>query len=253
MASKFTVSACATIALFVASGSTLAGGYIAPTTESPLIPPVAVPVPASDWAGAYLGGSIGYAFGSDDTVGYDFLEAGELVGSVSDVAQVDVKGVNAGLHAGYRWQRNSWVFGPELWVEAGSIDATDSFSFDDDGETITGTVESSVNYIVGLQMKTGYVVNPETLVYGTAGLVYGDFDYTTAGPDGSSTQGYDANGYSVGLGVERKLNARTSVFAEWQYRNFGKTDVSFPDGADSLVTRATPEHHNIKLGVNFAF
>ncbi|PHQ67705.1 MAG: autotransporter outer membrane beta-barrel domain-containing protein [Paracoccus sp.] len=252
MFKKFTPAILAASVAALASPA-FSGGFIAPVTETPVVPPVAAPAPVSDWSGAYLGGSIGYAFGSDDRVGYDLLEDGELIGSVADVAEVDVKGVNAGLHAGYRWQRDSWVFGPELWVEGGSIDASDDITVGDDEGIAVGRVESSVNYIVGLQMKTGYVINPQTMVYGTAGFVYGDFDYTTAGPDGSATENFDANGYSVGLGVERKLNERTSIFAEWQYRNFGKTDVTFTDDDTALVTRATPEHHNIKLGVNFSF
>ncbi len=41
-------------------------------------------------------------------------------------------------------------------------------------------VESSVNYIAGLQFKTGYIANPQTMVHGTAGVVHGDFDYRLA-------------------------------------------------------------------------
>ena len=67
------------------------------------------------------------------------------------------------------------------------------------------------------------------------------------------TEGYTADGYSLGLGVERKVRDNLSVFAEWQYRNFGKEEVSFADGEAAIVTNATPEHHNIKVGVNFSF
>lgn len=222
-----TASAAAIVAM---AGASFAGGYVAPVTEPPVI--VAPEVVASDWAGLYAGGSIGYAFGADDEIGLDDSSA---------LGQVDVKGVNAGLHLGYRWQRNNWVYGPELWVEGGSIDATDTVAFGGDRE-----VESKVNYLLGLQFKTGYVMNPETLVYGTAGFVRGDFDYSLD----DDTQGYSENGYSLGLGVERKLRDNLSVFAEWQYRNFGKTDLTFEDGT---TTRATPEHHNIKVGVNFRF
>ena len=45
-----------------------------------------------------------------------------------------------------------------------------------------------------------------------------------------------------------------SVFAEWQYRNFGKSEVTYDLGdGDAVLTRSTPEHHNIKVGVNFSF
>ncbi len=76
--------------------------------------PVVQDAPASDWAGGYVGGSLGYAFAADDEIGLDLLQDGETASRGTALGNVDVKGVNAGLHAGYRWQRDNWVFGPEL-------------------------------------------------------------------------------------------------------------------------------------------
>lgn len=223
----------------------MAGGYIAPVTEVPVIAPIVDVAPVSDWAGAYVGGSLGYSFGGDDEVGLDFFTGGTLTGRDTGLGDLDLNGPTASVHAGYRWQRGAWVFGPELAIEGGSVD--DSVEFSSGGTDYTA--ESSVNYIATLAMKTGYVVNPQTLVYGTAGLTYGDFSYDL----NTASEDYTANGWAVGLGVERKLSDRMSVFAEYQYRDFGSTDVSFADGADSIVTVATPKHQNVKLGVNFRF
>ncbi|MCZ0962008.1 outer membrane protein [Paracoccus benzoatiresistens] len=238
---------CVLGAVVVASTAS-AGGYVAPVAE-PVVAPVVPVEPVGDWAGGYAGGSIGYAFAGDDEIGLDLYRGDTLIQRNSDLGEANLKGVTAGLHAGYRWQRDNWVFGPELWVEGGSVDGSDSFP-------LVGTeaeLESSLNYAVGLQFKTGYAVNPQTLVYGTAGAVYGDFDYDLETVAGSESVNYDETGYTLGLGVERKVRDNLSVFAEWQYRNFGKTDVEFGEGANSLVSRATPEHHHVKLGVNFSF
>lgn len=247
---------CALGILSGASGA-LAGGYVAPVA-APVVEPVITPAPASDWAGGYAGGSIGYAFGGDDEVGADLYEDDVLIDRFTDITDLKLKGVNAGLHAGYRWQRGNWVFGPELTIEGGDISDEQSGSTVLEGMPVSADIESQVNYIAGLQLKTGYVVNPQTMVYGTAGYVRGDFDYTlsaAAGDDsGSLTESYTADGYSLGLGVERKVRDNLSVFAEWQYRNFGKTELTYDLGdGDSVRTRATPEHHNIKVGVNFSF
>lgn len=229
-----------------ASGA-LAGGYVAPVADPVVVTTVIEAAPAGTWSGGYAGGSIGYAFGGDDEIGLDLIEGGTLVERANDLGSVDLKGLNAGLHAGYRWQRGNWVFGPELWVEGGSIDATDRISVADATDV---EVESSVNYIAGLQFKTGYTVDPQTLVYGTAGVTHGDFDYKLA----DMTESYSDTGYSLGLGVERKMRDNLSVFAEWQYRNFGKSEVTYDLGdGDAVLTRSTPEHHNIKVGVNFSF
>lgn len=235
-------------ALGILSGTTgaMAGEFVAPLPD-PVAAPVMQASPASDWAGGYAGGSLGYSFGGDDRIGFDVYEDNSLIDRNNDLGSADVKGPTVGLQAGYRWQRGNWVFGPELWIEGGSVDGSDTIT--PDGVR----VESSVNYLVGLQLKTGYAVDPQTLVYGTAGAVHGDLDYTLSGPGGSETVNYDADGYTLGLGVERKLRDSVSVVAEWQYRNLGKTEIEYDAGTDSLLTRSTPEHHNIKLGVNFSF
>lgn len=238
--------------LVAVAAPAFAGGVIAPVVEEPVI--VATPAPVSDWAGAYGGISLGYSGGSDDEIGNERFINGVSQGIESRLGNVDVKGPTVGLAAGYRWQRDRWVFGPELTIEGGSVDASDNISeivLEDDFQR----VKSSVNYIVGLQGKTGYLMNPQTLLYGTAGILYGDFDYKSVTADGAQTVGYNATGYSLGLGVERRLGARTSVFAEWQYRNFGKENVDFKneDGSAFSRTEATPEHHNIRMGLNFKF
>lgn len=239
------LATCAVGILSAASGA-LAGGFAAPVVEPAVAAPV-VETARDDWTGPYVGGSLGYSFGADDEVGLDFYDGDSLIERNPGLGSVDVKGVTAGVHAGYRWQRDNWVFGPEVWLEGGSVDAADDVSLDG------LTVESSVNYIIGLHLKTGYAVDPRTLVYGTVGAVHGDFDYEMSDAGGTTTEGYSAGGYSVGLGVERKVRPNLAVFAEWQYRNFGKTDLTFDNTTAEVLTRATPEHHNIKAGVNFSF
>jgi outer membrane immunogenic protein len=237
-------------ALVLGSGAAFAGGVVAPVVD--VAPVVVTPVSpiASAWGGAYVGGSLGYSFGGDDTIGLDLVSEGTLIGRGTDLGDADLKGVTAGAHVGYRWQRAKWVFGPELGIEGGSIDGSDDVS----AFGLDGTIESEINYIVSLVMKTGYEVTPGTLIYGTAGVAHGDFDYTGTVADDSQSVGYSATGYALGLGVERKMNDRMSVFAEYQYRDFGREDLSFVlDSGENVETIATPTHSNVKVGANFTF
>lgn len=240
----FTTVCAASSAAIIAGGAANAGGYAAPVVKTS--PVIDAPAPVSDWAGAYVGGSLGYVFGSDDVIGLDKLDNDERA---TDIGAVDIKGVNAGIHAGYRWDRGNWVYGPELGLEGGSVDASDNVAaFGNEYG-----VESKLNYLVSLRLKAGYEVNPETLVYGTVGVAHGDFDYTLSEAGSSLTEGYSDTALSAGLGVERKLNERLSMFAEWEYRQFGKTELTFSTDGGDLATRATPKHHNIKVGVNYRF
>lgn len=219
----------ATVAALLSVPAAHAGGFTAPVVEVEPAP-VVTPAPAN-WQGGYAGITLGYAFGGDDDIG--------VRPPGVDIGSAELSGANAGLRLGYRWQRDRWVVGPELSYVAGEI--SDSFDFGVDGE-----FESQVNNMLGLRLKTGYLVRPDTLVYGIAGWQKGDFTYTVNGNDID----YDADGYVVGLGVERQLTERMSVTGEYEYTNFGTTHV---DLAPGVVSAATPEHSNVKLGLNFRF
>lgn len=249
---KFRNVAAVSLIAIAAAGGAMAGGYTPPVQEI-VVAPITQVTPTADWAGAYGGASLGYSFGGDDRVGFDYYEGGEMIGRSGEVTNLKVKGITGGIHAGYRWQRDNWVFGPQIGLEGGSVDAENTVSVVDEDGTDQLTLKSEVNYIATLTFQTGYLVDPQTMIYGNSGIAHGDFDYSISGPTGGATEGYSATGYVLGLGVERKLSDRASVFAEWQYRNFSRTDVTFVDGTNSAVTVATPEHHNIKVGVNFSF
>ena len=224
--------AASTLALFSVSAAH-AGGFAAPVVDvAPVAPVVVTESPA--WQGGYVGAALGYAFGGDDEIGASV--GGTVEGNLGNA---ELGGPNLSLRAGYRWQRNNWVVGPELSYTAGDI--SDEFDYG-----TAGTFESKVNNTLAIKLKTGYLVQPDMLVYGIAGWQKGDFTYTNSGTDID----YDADGYVVGLGAEKMLSDRMSVTGEYEYSNFGNTEVDLGGG---ITTRATPEFSNIKLGLNFKF
>ncbi len=229
----------------VAASGALAGGYVAPVapvTDVAIIPaPVAPPV--ADWSGAYVGGSLGYVFGSDDRVGVSD-PADNLIAAPGSV---DLSGATIGLHGGYRWQRamggRQIVFGPELSVQTSKVD--------DEFDNGSFAARSEMKQLVALRFKTG-VLNAagNTLFYGQLGAARGDFDYKVQGAGMDYDDGFKANALMAGLGVERKVTDRWSIFGEYEYRGFDKKKVT---DANGFTSEATPEHHSVKLGVNFSF
>ncbi|MRX49035.1 outer membrane beta-barrel protein [Paracoccus sp. S-4012] len=224
---KYSFASVAAASLF-AAGAASAGGYVAPVVEPAPIAPVITPTATvGNWQGGYAGASLGYAFGGDD----EFTIA-------TGTDNTEISGVNGGLHVGYRWQRDRWVFGPELSITGGSID---------DSVTVGGVdVESSVNHVAALKLKTGYEVQPNTLLYGTAGIARGDFTFTADGTDFD----YDANGYVFGIGMERKVTERMSMFGEIERNHFKSENIDLGPLGD---TNTSPSFTNVKLGVNFNF
>lgn len=230
MRNQFLVSAAA----LVAASAAHAGGFAAPVVETEPVAPVVV-TEAPAWQGGYVGAALGYATGGDDRVG---LGNPDGTGPVPSIGNAGVKGPNLTLRAGYRWQRDRWVVGPELTYTGGDI--SDEFDY------AGGKFETKVNNELSLRLKTGYLVQDDMMVYGIAGVTRGDFTYTEAGKDVD----FDASGYVLGLGVEKMINARMSLTGELEHSYFGKTEVDLPSG---FVTQATPEHTNVKLGLNFKF
>lgn len=242
-------SACLMAVLIPAAA--LAGGYAAPIDTAPLVRPTSQPESARYWAGSYGGASLGYSFAGDDEVGLAVYDDETLLGRRNGLSDVELSGATVGLHLGYRWHRLNWVYGPELAIEGGAVDDRGEFGLDGD----TASVESAINYVVSIAFKAGYLMAPDTLIYGSLGAAHGDFDYILSSGGDSATRGYDRLGYVMGLGVEHRLGARTSIFGEYQYRQFGSEDVRFMGGDSdlSVVTVTTPSHQNIRLGVNFSF
>ncbi|MFT4014328.1 MAG: outer membrane beta-barrel protein [Paracoccus sp. (in: a-proteobacteria)] len=214
-----------------------AGGYVAPIVETEPAAPVVAPV--GDWQGAYAGVTLGYAFKGKDQVGVDTTE-------VNTLSKLELSGANAGIRLGYRWQKDRWVFGPELGYEGGDIkDSFSSGGYD---------AESKVKNVFALRLKTGYDLGNGTLVYGIAGVGRAKVDYSVIGTSTSSSiavdDSFSRTGYILGLGVEKKLNDSLSLTGEYEYANFGKETLA---DADGVKTSATAQYNNIKLGLNFKF
>ncbi|RCW79924.1 outer membrane protein [Paracoccus lutimaris] len=223
------------------TATAFAGGYAAPVVD-PVVAPIVESAPA-DWQGGYAGLTLGYAFNGDDEVGIDQPPRGSGAGTPDELT---LSGANAGLRVGYRWQRDRWVFGPELGYEGGDIK--------DDFSTAGYDAESKIKNVLALRFKTGYVLNNGVMLYGIVGAARAKIDYKVEG-DGEHgaidlNDDYSENGYIVGFGAEKMLTERLSLTGEYEYANFGKKTLS--DDAD-VATRATPKYHNVKVGLNFKF
>lgn len=235
----------ATAAAILGAAGAQAGGFVAPVVEAA---PAAVAPVAGAWQGAYAGLTLGYAFNGEDRFGLH--DAGDDF--LGDVGTLKLKGVNAGLRAGYRWQRSNWVYGPELAFDLG--DVKDSVTSSVAGVGTDLTAESKIRNVLSLSAKVGYLAQPDLLVFGKAGAARADVDYSFSGTDDSGAsfaEGADfaKTGYILGLGVEKQISDRMSLSGEYEYANFGKETRQFGDN----TTEATAKYHNVKLGLNFKF
>jgi len=211
----------------------------------------------SNWAGFYIGGNAGYAWGTENnTLNIDdgstalscHFCAAVVGGNDAGLAQAagsshfDPHGFVGGAQLGYNWQKENWVYGLEADFEsfnqqqtnAGSVQLPANSGFGNCGAApCVGSFSSSVrsDWLLTVRPRIGYVWN-STLIYGTAGLAlsqlsfrqtYNDNVFLPFGAGGTATSSSSVTraGWTVGGGIEQALGKNWSAKIEYLYVRFG--------------------------------
>jgi outer membrane immunogenic protein len=140
------------------------------------------PLNAYSWAGPYLGGNLGYGWGSVDN------------------NPTKPSGFVGGMQGGYNWQNGPWVFGLEADIQASG--ANDTFAPWKFSNPWFGTVRGRV----------GYALN-NVMFYGTGGLAFGELRGETFGLSETHTTA----GWTVGVGAEMGFAPNWTAKIEYLY------------------------------------
>ncbi len=210
-------------------------------------PPVYAPPPppAFSWTGVYIGGQVGYDWG---TTHYTDETFGVGIGGLSQ------SGVVGGGHVGYNYELGGLGFGFGgggfvVGIEGDVNGASTHDSFFDG----LATASLHENEDFSIRGRIGYAFD-RFLVYGTGGGAYGNFH--TSYDDGVGDVNPYNNGkfgWTVGGGVEYAIDNNWSVRAEYRYTDFGRiTDAAIPaEGLDDV------SHHirdnRVQAGFSYKF
>jgi outer membrane immunogenic protein len=169
---------------------------------------------AYSWAGPYLGGNIGWDWGSVDN------------------NPTKPSGFVGGAQAGYNFQQNGspWVFGIEGDLQG--TGASDTFAPWKFSNPWFGTVRG----------RAGYALN-NILFYGTAGLAFGELSGQTFG---GLTESHTNAGWTVGLGTEVGLAQNWSAKVEYLYVDLNDNNFVITGGQNGYrfgVLRAGVNYH----------
>jgi outer membrane immunogenic protein len=170
------------------------------------------PLNSYSWAGPYLGGNLGYAWGTVDN------------------NPTKPSGFVGGVQGGYNWQSASpLVFGLEADIQASGAD--DTFAPWKFSNPWFGTVRGRV----------GYAFN-NILFYGTGGLAFGELRAETFGLSENHTNA----GWTAGVGAEFGVAQNWTAKIEYLYvdlatDNFTITGVS--NGYRFGLVRAGVNYH----------
>jgi outer membrane immunogenic protein len=163
------------------------------------------------WARPYIGGNLGYAWGSVDN------------------NLTRPSGLSGGVQAGYNWQTGSWVFGVEGNIQA--TGAEDTFAPWKFSNPWFGTVRGRVGYALS-----------NILFYGTGGLAFGELRGETFGLSESHTTA----GWTAGVGAEFGFAPSWSAKIEYLYvdlANDSFTITGRSNGYQFGLVRAGVNYH----------
>jgi outer membrane immunogenic protein len=193
--------------LTAASGAAAADMGVAPYYTAP------APLRAYSWTGPYLGGTLGYEWGT-----------------VSN-NPTNPSGVAGGVTGGYNWQSGQFVFGGEADVQL--TGANDTFAPWKFSNPWFGTVRA----------RGGYAIN-RFLVYGTAGFAVGELQAETVA---FATETHTTVGWTVGAGVEAGLVGNWSAKLEYLFVDLSASNFAMTGASNGLSENV------IRAGVNYHF
>ncbi|RZJ80022.1 MAG: porin family protein [Brevundimonas sp.] len=213
---------------------------------------------AADWSGPYVGGFVGYGFGSDDgdeTLLFDkdldgayddqiltptgtnafspgFCSGKANTALAADGCEDDDDGFSGGVRAGYDWAvSDAFVLGV-----VGEVDFTDV------SDSVTGFSTTPANYvftrdlehIAAIRARAGFVTGP-MLIYATGGYAMGKVEnsFTTTNGANSFTATSDedkADGYQLGAGVEYGWGGGWTLVGEYIYTSLDVDDYNIRVG-----------------------
>lgn len=222
------------------------------------------------WTGAYIGVNIGYGSGSsqDDINGASpsgvFFAANGFIdrGAFSNV---DNKGVLGGGQVGYNYQLGRSLVGVEADFDGASI--AGSTGIVSSAGLLTST-EREIDFLSTIRARVGYLASPQTLLYVTGGVAFGDTKVALNVRDIVSnvacaqfvcSTGSNSDlsvGYAVGGGFEYKLNEGISLKGEYLYVDLGSRSVTTVDsGAGgynaNFKDRVALDANVFRVGLNY--
>jgi len=201
----------------------LAGSAFAADLPSRAPPPVYVPpVPIFTWTGIYVGGQIGYAWGTTNA------NAGDNFGDFRYFS-FNNNGVIGGAHVGYNLQLNQFVLGLEGDVDGSTLSKTESSALfvgagTGFGAIVPVTVSGNLNVQGSIRGRFGYAWD-RVLLYATGGVAFGGFKGAIYTPFGYDSQSNTRVGWTVGGGLEYAITNNWSVRAEYRYAQYGRNTI----------------------------
>lgn len=238
------------------------GGYDQGSLKDPL-PPSEYVAPIWNWQGLYFGGNVGYGFDGSELSSLERITP--PASSIGTVPGFDPQGAFGGLQLGYNWQVERLVLGLETDIQYADLSDQAGGPYSNNA-AFQGGAWADLDWFGTVRGRLGFVASERLLIYGTAGLAYGDVSFTQLGvntANGNTVTFQDNDtkvGYTVGGGLEYAIDPRWSLKAEYQYIDLGDESVAAesltPGGAPTGINYTSGyelDFHTVRAGLNYKF
>lgn len=234
------------IALAVAWGAPALAADMA--VKAPPTAPAAAPL--YNWTGLYLGIEGGGGFGSTS-------HTNALFPAAASGGNADLRGGLLGGTYGYNWQFGHLVAGLEGDFSWSGI--RDTFTSSSGLPTFCPAAFpcfTSLQWLGTDRLRLGYAQDG-ILIYATGGVAYGDVRATilNAGIFGIDSETHLRAGYTVGGGIEAKINRHWSAKLEYLYVDFGNRAgyTAFPPPPPLQPENVFLNSNIVRAGLNYEF
>jgi outer membrane immunogenic protein len=220
--------------------------------------------PVWSWTGFYVGGNVGYSWGSDRI---DNSVASPPNAPITSTERLNINGAIGGGQAGYNWQTGSWLLGLETDIQDsgqsgyGTLDPCVAANPACDAVTLAKTESEKLTWFGTTRGRIGYA-NTSWLLYGTGGIAYGGINYngtTTASGAGAGTVTSSFTqtriGWAAGGGVEARLTGNWSWKLEYLFLDLqAPSAVTVTVAGFPQTTTFHAMHDDIlRAGLNYRF
>jgi outer membrane immunogenic protein len=197
----------------IAAGAAWAAAATAADLPRPSYYTASAPLSGYSWTGPYLGGNLGYEWGSTSN------------------NPTRPSGFAGGVEGGYNWQTGPLVFGGEADLQLSN--ANDMFAPWKFSNPWFGTVRG----------RAGYAIS-NVLIYATAGFALGELSAETVG---LASENHANVGWTAGAGIEAGFAANWSAKIEYLFVDLASNNFALTGTSNGLSASL------FRVGVNYHF
>jgi outer membrane immunogenic protein len=209
--------------------------------------PIVVPSNYFSWTGFYIGGTLGYGWGSTSSFNLPGSGNGDAFNGNINGLDVHPSGWLGGVTLGYNWQTDAFVFGLES--DIGYLGIEES------RQNALGFANTEYGGYGTLTARIGYGED-RWMFYTKGGLALADIDNRAGAVTGGAIDFTDATkarevqaGWALGAGVEFAFQRNMSMKIEYLYMDFGSNTSGNLDG-DAF--KHENDIHTVKVGLNYS-